>query len=218
MVIPLYQTDPNTGKKTKTGEKQQPCDDCGAAGVVLKPSIQVLLSTVSKALLNPDPKIKDEVLVKLKTSAQEGFGRAAVNRLILADYLTSSANPLLEDMDKGRGEAVSFIANLGPTLKIDNRTYQWVKPYESNKWVLTYGADVRGAAAAPTPPPPSEGGPRWRQRWLEQQQQQQRQAARSQYVLVSGILEGVGLVADSGAKKFYQAPVLHAADIVTLRQ
>jgi len=209
LVAPVYRTDRNTGKMTKTGEKREVCEECGGAGVIIKPSIHELLSSVTRALLNPDEKIDDGQKAKLTATAREGFDRAAVNRLVLADSLTPAANRILEDIEGNRGKAVTFLATLGPTVRGSGRRYQWVRSYESGLWLVTQGANVRGATGST--PPPQNINPRFRRRWEEQQRRQ----AKSSYVLVSGIVQGITVFEDH--KNIYQAPMLRVSDIVHLR-
>ena len=146
------------------------CEECGGAGVIIKPSIHELLSSVSRALLNPDEKVDDGQKAKLKAAAQEGFDRAAVNRLVLADCLMPAAGRILEDLENNRGKAVTFLAMLGPSVRRGNDRYQWVRVYESGQWLVARGANPRGAAASA--PPPRNINPRFRQRWQERQRQQ----------------------------------------------
>lgn len=212
MVTPEYQVDRTTGRKTKTGERRDVCTDCGGAGVVIKPSLQDLLSTVTLYLLNPDDKVDEPTMAKIAAAAREGFDRAAVNRLVLADALTPSADRLLGEPDKNIGQAVTFLATPGPVISDKDRHFQWVKPYQSEKWLLTYGADIRSVAGTsvavpPGPPPgdPRRGGPR-----------QPQQRTRSAYVLVSGVIKGEATLESN--KQIFQAPLLKVSDIVNLRQ
>jgi hypothetical protein len=210
LVTPVYTLDPRTGQQTKTSDKNTVCEECGGAGVFIRTGIQDLLSTAGRALLSPDDKVADEELAKARAAMQEGFDRAAVNRLVLADKLTPTANKLLADVDKNRGEAVAFIAVTGPSFKSshDQRTFLFVKPYDSDLWILTYGADARLATAysvgsqtpsRSTQPLSSTGRGTY------------------QYALVVGILEGYTTGIEQSGKKVYRAPLLHAADIVLLR-
>ena len=208
LVTPQYRVDQNTGRRTQLADKKDTCPDCGGAGVVIKPSIQQLVSSMSKALLKPDEKIKEDELVKLRSLARESFDLAAVNRKLLADALTPAAARILEDIDKNCGEAVTFIARVGPTHRFQGKQYQWVLPYDSNQWIMTTGAEVRGARW--TQPPP-QNDPRSRRRGRESQQQQ----GGSAYVLVSGIIKGHTVI--SANKRMYEAPLVEAADLAVLR-
>jgi len=208
LITPQYRVDRNTGRRTRLADKKDICLDCGGAGVVIKPSIQQLVSSMSKALLKPNAKIAEDELVKLRSLARESFDRAAVNRKLLADALTPAASRILEDIDKNRGQAVTFIARVGPTHRFHGKQYQWLLPYDSSQWVMTTGADIRGARW--TQPPP-QTDPRRRRRRRETPQRQRSSA----YVLVSGIIKGYTVI--SANKKMYQAPLVEAADLAVLR-
>ena len=207
LVTPVYQVNQTTGATTKTGEKREVCEECGGAGVLIKPSIYELLSTVSLGLLNPDEKIDEGQMARLKATAQEGFDRAAVNRLLLADALTPAAMRILGDFDKNRGQAVTFLATQGPRLGRGRERFLWVKPYDSDQWLLTYGADVRSPSGTSAPPA--------QQRTSRRRRRQPQPRASAAYVLVSGVLTGTAVVEDN--KKVYSALLLKAADIVILR-
>ncbi|NIA21097.1 MAG: hypothetical protein GWP05_03790 [Anaerolineaceae bacterium] len=208
LVTPQYRVDQATGRRTRLADKKEICPDCGGAGVVIKPSIQQLVSSMSKALLKPHKKIDEDELAKLRSLARESFDRAAVNRKLLADALTPAAKRLLEDADKNRGQAVTFVARVGPTHRFYGKQYQWLLPYDSSQWVMTTGADVRGARW--TQPPP-QNNPRRRRRWRQSQQRQRSSA----YVLASGIIKGHTVI--SVNKKMYEAPLVEAADLAVLR-
>ncbi len=210
----------NQGKTIPGADIQTSCDACGGTGILIQPDIHRLLAGLTRVVLNPDPKAAEAEILRAKTSVQDACDRAAVNRLVLANTLDGTAGKLLGEPDANRGEAVVFIAELGPKVKwkegkdTQGKDIQWVLAYGSNIWAIAYGAEPRGnrslsagvRAAAPTAPfggrhaapaaPPVV-------------------ASGSRYVLVSGIIEGVTLL-ETG-KSIYRAPLIRVADIDSLR-
>jgi len=202
-----YQTD-TSGRKVKV-ETFEVCEDCGDTGVTIsKMSLPMLISLLADRVLNTDIKTTDEEKIKLKIEAQEVFSKVAVNRKVWADNLSSFSGKFLSEAEKNCNEPVTFIASLGSTMKFENISYQLVKPYGTEKWFLTYGADVRGAVAQPQPP--QQGG---RGGW---RRQLPTVTSSGSYVMVTGIIRGMGTVESGG--KIYSAPMIEAADIVTLRK
>ncbi|NIA21758.1 MAG: trypsin-like serine protease [Anaerolineaceae bacterium] len=209
LVTPQYEVDRNTGRRRKTGEKSETCDQCGGAGVVLEPNLHGLLSQVTLFLLNPDEKIDDGQKEKLSVTAQEGFDRAAVNRKLLVDALMPAANRILPEWRKHIGEPVTFVATQGPVMGDRKMPLQWVRPYGSDLWVMTRGASVRNVTGQTGPPPPKD--PRQRRRW----QRDRRRRRNSSYVLVSGIIQGEATMEFN--KKIHRGPLLKVSDIIILR-
>jgi S1-C subfamily serine protease len=202
MIVPQWQVDANGNKVKQLADKQEICEICGGAGVLIKTGTYDLLSTMTKELLNPDPKIAEADMARIKALEQEGFDRAAVNRLILANILTPQANKTLEDPDKNRDVSVTFIAQAGPKMRCFNHDFQWVRAYESDQWVLTFGANIRAARGLPTA--------------SKTPQPVVTMAGNGRYVLVTGIVEGYGTIESN--KNVYRAPLLRATDIATLRE
>ncbi|NLX59775.1 MAG: trypsin-like serine protease [Phycisphaerae bacterium] len=206
LVTPQYRVDTRTGQRTQMPDRRDVCPDCGGAGVVIKPGVQQLISTVAKSLVSPDPKLTEADVASLRSLARESFDRAAVNRKVLADALMPSAERLLADVEKSRGEAVTFLARTGPSLRFQGQTYYCVRPYGSAEWLLVTGSEVRGARAAQPTGDSSRGrrppGAAPRQSTVS-------------LVMVSGVLQGRTVVVSN--KKMYRLPLVEAADIASLR-
>ena len=114
-----------------------------------------------------------------------------------------------KDYAKNIGQAVTFVAQVGPTVTVDKDTkFQWVKPYKSETWLLTYGADVRNVAGTSAPAAAAAGGGR-------RPGAPPAQPAQSAYVLVSGVIRGLATIESN--KQFFQAPLLKVSDLVRLR-
>jgi len=209
LVSPVYTVDPNTRVQTKTGEKQTPCEDCGGAGIFIRGGLNELLANAGKTLLNADPKIPDEELAKARAAMQEAFDRAAVNRLVLSEQLTPFVEKSLAALDKARGEPVAFVAVLGPAFRDQNVDFQWIRPYGSETWILSYSATARGCGVRTGATQTGPGG--------QPRPPQFRPAtqATGAYVLIIGILEG--FTVQENNRKIYRAPLLRAADIIVMR-
>jgi hypothetical protein len=126
---------------------------------------------------------------------------------LLVDCLMPAADRILGEYTKNIGQAVTFVALAGPTVTVDKDTkFQWVKPYKSETWLLTFGADIRNVAGTSAPAATGvrrPGAP------------QPATPSQSTYVLVSGVIRGLATVESN--KQFFQAPLLKVSDIVRLR-
>lgn len=219
LVTPQFTTNNNNnnnnlGKTTTETDVQSSCDDCGGTGIIINAGIHEIMAGLTRVVLNPETKSNETEILRAKTSVQDAYDRAAVNRLVLANFLDGTAGRLLAEPNANRGEPVVFIAELGPKVKLaEGREIQWVMAYGSNIWTIAYGAEprtnrsfatgVRAAPAVPSggrhnaPPAPTVV------------------SSSSHYVLVSGIIEGVTLF--DTKKAIYRAPLIRVADIDSLR-
>lgn len=211
LVTPIYRVDAQ-GRRTKTGEQKNPCETCGGAGIIIKPAIHELCSNLTRMVLNPDDRWTDEQKVSARKLVEETFDFVAVNRKILADVLNPISSRILDDFDRNRDSAVTFLAQTGPMMNFQGTSYQWVKPMGSSQWIATYGAKPR-TPSLPPPPPDGRGPQRGRR---QQWEAQRRNAMKTNYMLVTGIIRGTGAIESD--KKVYQAPLLEANDIIMLRQ
>ncbi len=207
LVTPIYRVDAN-GNRTKAGERRNPCELCGGAGIIIKPAIHELTANLSRMVLNPDDKWTDEQKAQIKPIVEDTMNLVAVNRQVLADAISPIYSRILAEPDKNRDSAVTFLAQLGPQVSFHGRTFQWVRLKDSEQWFLTYGANIRTPTIAAVP---GGGDPRARHR----AEAARRNAMRTNYIMVAGILRGNGTI--EANKKVYTAPLVEALDLVMLR-
>lgn len=211
LVTPIYRVD-GQGNRTKTGEQKGPCEICGGAGIIIKPAIHELCSNLTRMILNPDDRWTDEQKISSRKLVEETFDFVAVNRKMLADVLNPISSRILADFDRNRDSAVTFLAQTGPIMNFHGTSYQWVKPMGGSQWIATYGATLR----TPSLPQPPEGGGGPQGGRRQQWEAQRRNAMKTNYILVTGIIRGTGVIESD--KKVYQAPLLEVSDLIMLRQ
>lgn len=204
LVRPVYTTDRSTGQRRQTGEENEVCEVCGGVGTMIRAGLQDLLATIGETLLRPGPRVEESDLAQARAKARENVDHVAVNRLILAEVLTPTANDILSDIEAHHGKPVAFLAEVGRSVRRkDGADYLWVRAYDLNEWIITYGADERTASN------PS------RLRMRPTTTRGNGRTQRTDYALVIGIVRGYAVFERS--RKLYRAPMVEAVDVVNLR-